>query len=149
MTCAYICKNCGTVLHETLMSLFDGTILHYVIHIISTATLLTRFHLVSKTLCSLPECQAIWFLRDKYLLEMMDEIDGNPRNYPTLTGLSPCSSRVSSGKQLHDISIDFAGLLKRKCYLPYIVVMHIGAANLNFFSKLIYCDTAYMQCCTY
>ena len=60
----------------------------------------------------------------------MYEIDQNPGCYPTLAGLSPRSSRVSSGKCLHDIPINFVRLLREKHYLPHIVVVHVGAADL-------------------
>ena len=60
----------------------------------------------------------------------MHEIDRNPGYYPTLTGMSPRSSRVSSGKHLHDIPIDFVRLLRENRYVPHIVVVHVGAADL-------------------
>ena len=72
----------------------------------------------------------------------MHEIDQNPGCYATLAGMSPCSSRVSSGKCLHDIPIDFVRLLREKHYLPHIVV-HVGAADLCGFKidKLDTLDT--------
>ena len=109
----YICEGLHT--HVTL---FDGTILHYIICLKSPATMLIRLYLISKSLYSLPEQKAIWFLGDEYLLELMHEIDRNPGCYPTLSDMSPHSSRVSSGKHLHDIPIDFVRLLREKHYLP-------------------------------
>ena len=119
--------NCSTVLHETFAKLFDSTILHYLICLNSPATMLTRLYIISQIIVFPSRMKSHLVSRGRVFA---GQIDRNPGYYPTLAGMSPHSSRVSSEKCLYDIPIDFVRFLREKRYLPHIVVVHVGAANL-------------------